>query len=81
MAPPPPRAPAVPPPSSATVDRDSRRTLDEIGIETVLGAMIEQKKRASEPDAFEIELPPLAYEETPRSRRVPADSDAFLKAR
>jgi hypothetical protein len=72
----------LPPPvdtDDGPVSRGSSRTLDEVGVERVLGAMIEQR-RASRPCASEIE-PTLVYEETPRSRRVPADSDAFLKAR
>jgi hypothetical protein len=63
------------PPTPA--DPESARTLDEVGVEAVLGAMVAQK-RASRPCADELEV---ALEETPRSQRVPADSDAFLKAR
>ncbi len=53
----------------------SDRTLDDVGVEAVLGAMVEQR-RASRPCPSEVE-----FEETPRSQRVAADSDAFLKAR
>jgi len=53
----------------------SDRTLDDVGVEAVLGAMVEQR-RASRPCPSEVEL-----DETPRSHRVAADSDAFLKAR
>ncbi len=53
----------------------SDRTLDDVGVEAILGAMVEQR-RASRPCPSEV-----AFEETPRSQRVPADSDAFLKAR
>jgi hypothetical protein len=62
-----------------------------VGVENVLHAMVEQRRRASEPAASELddegagwarwEGPPLEYEETPRSQRVPVESDAFLKAR
>jgi hypothetical protein len=56
----------------------SDRTLEDIGVEAVLGAMVEQR-RASRPCPNEIG--DLTFEETPRSHRVAADSDAFLKAR
>ena len=52
---------------------DDDRTLDDVGTHAILGAMIEQR-RASQPCASEVE-------EIPRAHRVPADSDAFLKAR
>jgi hypothetical protein len=75
--------------SGSTHDRRSSRTLDEVGVENVLHAMVEQRRRASEPAACEVadyegapwEGAPLEYEETPRSQRVPVESDAFLKAR
>jgi hypothetical protein len=74
--------------SCSTHDRRSSRTLDEVGVENVLHAMVEQRRRASEPAACEVEREgapwegaPLEYEETPRSQRVPVESDAFLKAR
>ena len=59
----------LPPPPS------SDRTLDDVGVEAILGAMVEQR-RASRPCPSE-----LVVDETPRSQRVAADSDAFLKAR
>lgn len=48
-----------PPPSSDTslgaYDEDaSTRSLDEVGVEAVLGAMIEQRKRSSRPAASEL---------------------------
>jgi hypothetical protein len=64
------------------LDRASSKTLEDIGVEAVLHAMVDQKKaRASEPARNELVEYALEYEETPRSHRVPADSDAFLKAR
>jgi hypothetical protein len=63
------------PPPHLDDDRGSARTLDDVGPVNVLGAMIEQR-RASQPDPHELDIL-----ETPRSHRVPADSDAFLKAR
>ncbi len=69
----------------------SPRHLDHVGVETVLGAMIEQKRRASQP-AFaayregsgtdEVEL----YEDangppSERTGRAPTRSEVFLKAR
>jgi hypothetical protein len=66
-------------------DRDSSRTLDEIGVGAVLNAMIEQRKRSSRPPVDEIEAIEIddvdAIAEAPRSRRAPANSEAFLKAR
>jgi hypothetical protein len=65
----------------------SARHLDHVGVETVLGAMIEQKRRASQPS-----LP--AYREgsgtnevdseapsSERTGRAPSRSEVFLKAR
>lgn len=81
------RAPArdatlIPPPLEKGEERGSSRRLDEVGVENVLHAMVEQR-RASRPAPDEIEAPSgeVELEETPRSRRVPASSDAFLKAR
>jgi hypothetical protein len=56
-------------------ERGSSRRLDDIGVETVLGAMIEQKHRSSRPDfsafpAFDLDLEP--HEEV---------SGVFVKAR
>ena len=77
------RADAIlPPPPDKEEERGSSRRLDDVGVEKVLHAMVEQR-RASRPAPEELEQPSgeLDYVETPRSRRVPADSDAFLKAR
>ena len=66
----------------------SPRHLDHVGVETVLGAMIEQKRRASQPafpayrEGHEIEsqedgsTPP-----SERTGRAPTRSEVFLKAR
>ncbi len=69
----------LPPELPPSEERGSSRTLDDVGVEAVLGAMIEQR-RASRPCPSEVESP-FEFEETPRSRRVAADSDAFLKVR
>jgi hypothetical protein len=80
------RADAIlPPPPDKEEERGSSRRLDDVGVENVLHAMVEQR-RASRPAPEELEQADqrageLDYVETPRSRRVPADSDAFLKAR
>lgn len=68
----------------------SPRHLDHVGVETVLGAMIEQKRRASQP-AFpayrdggtnEMELQDDASAPpSERTRRAPTRSEVFLKAR
>jgi hypothetical protein len=69
----------------------STRRLDEVGVEAVLGAMIEQKRRASQPSFPAIELPKEAEvegaavaeneadESTPES--APTKSAVFLKSR
>lgn len=55
-------------------DRGSVRHLDEVGVDTVLGSLLEQKRRASEssPPAVEIDdrgrPPPARFE--PSSRHV-----------
>lgn len=64
---------------------NSPRHLDHVGVEAVLGAMIEQKRRASQP-AFpayregsatgETDAPPSV-----RAGRAPTRSEVFLKAR
>ena len=74
-------------------ERGSARRLDDVGVQAVLGAMIEQKRRASQPSFAAIDLPPAsegdgggdaADSEAPPSgepRRVPTRSEVFLKAR
>jgi hypothetical protein len=64
-------------------DRSSSRTLDDIGVGAVLGAMIEQRKfRSSRPPAEELAaIDPDDTAEIPRARRVPVGSDRFEKAR
>lgn len=67
------------------------RHLDHVGVETVLGAMIEQKRRASQP-AFpayragrgidDVECPDDAGgPPSERTGRAPTRSEVFLKAR
>jgi hypothetical protein len=92
----------LPPPLDANepLPREERH-LDDVGPIAVLGAMVEQKRRASQPSFPAIPLPEelgsadlLSSEggceeaadtsdadDTQPVRRVPADSDAFLKAR
>jgi hypothetical protein len=75
---------------SDRADRDERgsaRHLEDVGVEAVLGAMIEQKRRASQPSFAAIELPPSG--DGPESEacadsdppRTPRRSEVFLKAR
>ena len=73
--------------SDPASERGSARHLEDVGVEAVLGAMIEQKRRASQPSFAAIELPPAsegpasddhAHDE---SRRSPTRSEVFLKAR
>ena len=78
-------------------ERGSDHSLDAVGPLVVLGAMVEQKKRASPSSplrcapppsadglaaADEIEpMPPLDDADDATPRRPPQRSDAFLKAR
>jgi hypothetical protein len=75
-------------------DRASARHLEDVGVQAVLGAMIEQKRRASQPSFAAIDLPPSSEvneseSEAPASeapeagepRRAPTRSEVFLKAR
>jgi hypothetical protein len=71
----------LPPPyscSAATADESSVRHLEEVGVESILGAMIEQKqRRASQPS-----YPALSEADLERhDARVPSRSEVFLKAR
>lgn len=78
--------------SDPVEERGSARRLDDVGVEAVLGAMIEQKRRASQPSFAAIDLPPASDREdrsetdSPESsdseaRRSPTRSEVFLKAR
>jgi hypothetical protein len=70
-------------------ERGSARSLDAVGVGTVLGAMIEQKRRASQPSFESPVLPPTqaaAPDETSETdetgeHRAPIASAVFLKAR
>jgi hypothetical protein len=72
-------------------DRSSVRSLDAVGVENVLDAMRQVKarreSRPSHPSFPHVELGAHdvdeldANGEVRRRHRVPADSDAFLKAR
>lgn len=44
--------------SEPAEERGSARRLDDVGVEAVLGAMIEQKRRSSQPSFAAIDLPP-----------------------
>lgn len=84
-----------PPELDSPEDRSSARSLDDVGVETVLDAMRQVKARRESRPSFES---PTAVRtesgvdererevrdangEIRRRHRVPADSDAFLKAR
>jgi hypothetical protein len=77
--------------SDSAEERGSARHLEDVGVEAVLGAMIEQKRRASQPSFAAIDLPPASdhqegsdapASEAPESaRRSPTRSEVFLKAR
>jgi hypothetical protein len=58
-------------------ERHSARHLDDVGVEAVLGAMIEQKRRSSQPSFAAIDRA-RADSEAPRT---PTRSEVFLKAR
>ncbi|MDB4939564.1 MAG: hypothetical protein JWP87_6536 [Labilithrix sp.] len=76
--------PPLPSPASSAEERGSARRLDEVGVEAVLGAMIEQKKRASQPSFAAIELPDNVNtdeDDQPPGGRAPTRSEVFLKAR
>jgi hypothetical protein len=53
------------------------RRLDEVGVETVLGAMIEQKRRSSRPAPCELG----ESEEQAGQRGFRPDTDVFQKVR
>jgi hypothetical protein len=68
-------------------ERRSARHLDDVGVEAVLGAMIEQKRRSSQPSFAAIDLP-RAADDGVRSERAGSEpprtatrSEVFLKAR
>ena len=75
-------------PATASGAEGSVRHLEEVGVEAVLGAMIEQKRRASQPSypAVDMELARLASfedddDDGPATERAPTRSEVFLKAR
>jgi hypothetical protein len=80
-------------PAETAEERRSARHLEDVGVHAVLGAMIEQKRRASQPSFAAIDLPPASEvtetsetsdSEAPESgepRRKPTRSEVFLKAR
>lgn len=65
---------------------DSDQNLESVGPLNVLGAMVEQKKRASRPSAEEIQGMLHADDDDgdadeTQPRKVPQYSDAFIKVR
>ena len=58
-------------------DRGSARRLDDVGVDTVMNAMREKTTQKKAVLALDME----DFEDTPRSQRVPAQSDGFLKVR
>ncbi len=76
----------LPPPfSSSHLDADdeaprSVRSLDAVGVGTVLGAMIEHR-RASQPSFASIVVPSEPDDEVEDTERAPTTSEVFLKAR
>lgn len=73
-----PKTGLLPPVAADQSDRfdvPSQRRLDDIGVETVMGAMLDKAKSRV------LTLDMEDFEDTPRSQRVPVESDAFLKAR
>jgi len=72
---------------SAVEERGSVRRLDEVGVETVLEAMVAAKRRASQPAVLELELEAdfagdsRTDGDADDSPRVPSQSEVFLKAR
>jgi hypothetical protein len=80
------------PPPFLSHDRDDRehepasaRHLEDVGVEAILGAMIEQKRRASQPSFAAIDLPRERERERQQGDsevpRTPTRSEVFLKAR
>jgi hypothetical protein len=64
----------------AAWDRATARHLDDVGVEAVLGAMIEQRRRSSRPPAEEL-ADLGGADDAPSRGGGPADPDAFLKVR
>lgn len=66
-------------------DRDdepgSARHLEDVGVEAILGAMIEQKRRASQPSFAAIDRPRAGGQADSEVPRTPTRSEVFLKAR
>lgn len=72
------------PPPGATRDHSPGpvRHLGEVGVGAVLGAMIEQKRRASQPSYSAVDLASLDGEDDgPATERAPTRSEVFVKAR
>jgi hypothetical protein len=62
-------------------DLGSDKSLDSVGSFAVLGAMVEQKKRASRPPPEEIQGVIDSDDTDAPKQKVPRRSDAFLKVR
>ena len=65
--------------ASLADDRGSSRSLDEVGAVAVLGAMVEQRKRASAPAASELDDGDAVA--TQRRQRLDPNDDVFQKIR
>jgi hypothetical protein len=79
----------LPPPPFPSA-QDSDQNLDSVGPIAVLGAMVDQRTRASRPPAPAKDIePPLGHDlldddgdaDDTQPRKVPHYSDAFLKVR
>jgi hypothetical protein len=80
----------LPPAYDLSTDRDSVKHLEDVGVGTILGAMIEQKRRASQPSFAAIDLETLESsgassderdERRESNENAGTRSDVFLKAR
>lgn len=84
----------LPPPYESTSSSSGRasgrahaegsvRHLEEVGVEAVLGAMIEQKRRASQPSyaAIDLGFAEIEDDDGPATERAPTRSEVFVKAR
>lgn len=75
-------SPSIPGRPGRGAAESSVRHLEEVGVEAVLGAMIEQKRRASQPSYPAVDLASLDDEDDgPATERAPTRSEVFLKAR
>jgi len=57
-------------------ERASARHLEDVGVHAVLGAMIEQKRRASQPSFAAIDLPPTSEATESEAAESSSNGDA-----